>query len=272
MERIADYKEYAYQPDNSWNLVEKRILEYCFRRFLKDEYGFLRDYIHNKNFPHIKTSFGSLLPANFSVLDLGTGTGRVAEELIKFGIPADRILGIDINRELLTDKHYPEGVRKIQADVSELPLVNGIKADQLTPFNFVTANMLFHTFSYEKYVECLKSVRKLMSERSMFLITVPHPYRDWITTISEYHDQHAITENGPWGGTVEYHVKTIQDYCRAFYEAGMYPFQQGETGVGLKVLGKIYDTDEAVWKSLSEKNRCVDLPRYYRMWWVGGVR
>lgn len=267
-ENLQRYVEYAHSPDNAWESVERGILDYCFGRFFKDTYRC------DPGWPKIVTKFGSVIPWNFSALDLGCGTGRVAKRLIEYGVRPENILGVDKNGQILEDQHFPDGVQKIRADI--INLAPALKENHYPPasFNFVACNMVFHLLNYEDYVISLSQVREYMLDyKSLLLIVVPHPFRPpTIKTIGEYHQtDKPISEIAPWGERIDLQPKTIQDYERGMCEAGLNPIYMGTTGVGLKVDDRLMSVDERVWltiKGLRSDNSFKGLPHYFRLWYL----
>lgn len=262
--RIEAYKDCAHQTGNAWELVEKPILDYAFGRFFRTKYN---GYPEQET---IRTTFGFRVARDFEVLDLGTGTGRVPERLTEYGIPAGNITGIDHNRSLLEDEHFPEGAIKILGDVRELDRL----LEHGKSFDFITANMLFHLLSYQDYVACLKQVRNHTKlYRNMMLIVVPHPLRKETETIDGYHSRSAITEEAPWKEEIQVQPKTIQDYKRGLFDSGFNTFYIATYGVGLDEVDSRYlISDEASWMAIGNGKSTDERPSRLRLWLLAHPR
>ncbi len=259
LSQVEAYVEYAHKPENAWELVERPILDYVFERFYCARFNSYRKQ------DTVPTTFGFPIAKDFQVLDLGTGTGRVPGRLIDYGVPADNIVGIDRNQDLLGVEFFPDGARKVAGDVRELDRLLG--ADE--SFDFITANMLFHLLSYPDYVGCLRQVRNHTKRfRTRVLIIVPHPLRRGIYTTGEYHAHSALTERAPWGEEIQVQQKTIQDYERGLFEAGFDTFYIATYGVGLDNVDSTFlIRDQASWRKIGRRKSVgKKRPSHLRLW------
>ena len=266
------YVNYAHSPDNAWVKTERRIFDYLFSRFYKDRFNYLNNE-SKVNIPKIKTAFGQTLPENFSVLDLGTATGRVATRMIEYGVRPRNIVTVDIDLAKLDDSHFPIDVQKIHGDVVNISeLLSNKFRDSRVNFELITANMLFHLLTYDDYVSCLSQVRNRVREyRSQLMMVVPHPLREELESIREYHSQKSTTETAPWGEKINYQIKTIQDYVRGLREAGFTTTFIGTAGVGIGEDSRLFLHDEAVWSELERYRKTghhTKLPHCFRLWLV----
>ncbi len=271
MTAIREYAEYAHAPGNAWETVEQRILDYQFGRFWKDRFNYQR------RTPKQRTIFpGIVIPPDFSVCDLGIGTGRVARRLIEYGVKPGHILGIDTDAELMADPHFPAGVVRLQADIAkfEEPLQNALGGRRIV-FDQITANMVFHLLSYRDYVSCLRQVRKHCLRHTLLFLTVRHPFRRHLTSPARYESRSVHDDNAPWGGIARYRHKTLDDYHRGLEEAGFYPFQSGTCGEGSeRVNGGRMDEDSEIWAEImAQKQGAVNtVPRHFRYWLAAAVK
>ena len=263
------FSEYTHSPESAWEQVEGRILKYFLKEVIhRDKFYWLR-HPDNKSIDAITTEGGALIPANFSVLDLGTGTGRVAQALIDYGIPGANMLGVDNNLKMLDDAHFPAGVNKLEADITDfLPKLND-KYPKLGNFDLIVANMVFHLLNYEEYVSVLKQVRKRATRNAEMLIIVPHPLRSAIDTIGSYHGGGSVEDIAPWGERLTLPIKTIDDYRKGLDQAGFDVRYRFTCGANTEVFGRSFQDDCVVRSTITDMqhgSRITKLPEHFRLW------
>ena len=268
MIEAGKFGEYTNKSDSAWNLVERNVFEYAFGRYFKSKFNWLNNK-ENRTIPAIMTKFGRLIPDDFRVLDLGTGTGHIPESLIDIGVKPENIVGVDNNFEMLIVENYPSDVHKLCTDVKKFVPTLKKELPGFGNFDLVTANMVFHLLTFGDYIKTLKQVRKVVTDRAQLYIMLPHPLRDEMDSIADYHRHGVISEKTPWGEYINYGTKTIADYCRGLKEAGFDCWVIGTTGVGLKLEDNLLLHDEAIWSNVQYRKKGYStrpLPHYFRLW------
>lgn len=223
-----------------------------------------------------QTHAGPRITKDFRLLDLGTGTGRVAARFIEYGIPASSIVGVDINETLFADPHFPAGVDKRVGNVSQLDALLGRKEK----FDLVVANMLFHLTTYGEYVRCLEAVNRRLRDddashgNGAILIIVPHPLMRALraaATIGQYERRDWAVERAPWGEEILLHHKTLHQYELGMYEAGLdVSFFFTHWAGAQEIDNNRYTSDTSIWLTLREGTKREDLPyKNLRLWMFG---
>ncbi|MCI0555556.1 MAG: class I SAM-dependent methyltransferase [Anaerolineae bacterium] len=117
-----------------------------------------------------------MLKGDESILDLGCGNGELARELAKRGHRGP-YLGVDFSLPLLREaESQPEGfsARFMQADLTELTVIS----DQLSVtdhWSLITAfAVLHHIPSNELRLSILKTVRQLLRDNGLFILSNWH--------------------------------------------------------------------------------------------------
>jgi len=262
------FAEYTKTPDSAWNLVEGKVLNYVLERYYKDRFDWLKRK-ENELIPATITKYDSLIPKDFRVLDIGTGTGNVAHTLVEFGVDPRNIVGLDNDPNMLKTSNHPDGVNKLHAGVQNFVPKLKEEFPGFGNFDMVTANMVFHLLNYGDYVKSLKQIKQVMAERSQLYIMLPHPLREDIHTIAAYHDRRTLDEITPWCEPVEYKVKTINEYKRGLAQAGLNTWKIRTTGADQGLEDNFLLSDEAVWSHIrADTNHLTKAkpPHYFRLW------
>jgi SAM-dependent methyltransferase len=264
------FAEYTELGDSAWNVVERRVLDFVLRTRFRDHYNWLNN-SENRDIPAIGTKYNSWIPQDFRALDLGTGIGQVPKALMDFGVDPKNIVGIDNNMAMLNHPKFPESVRGLSGDIREVDKVILHTLSNFGHFDFVTANMVYHYFSYQDYVRSLKKVRKIVTDNSYLYIMVPHPLRDSIPSAAQYHTRSQIDERTPWGEEISLYKKTIDDYLRGLEEADFDCRWLRTTGDGLKIEDNYLNSDEStrvMIRDIKRGNFIGDIPHYLRVWFL----
>lgn len=114
------------------------------------------------------------IPTTSTILDLGTGTGRIALALKKEGI-LNPVVGIDISRANL--------LKAKQSDSSQEASL--VEADWLkTPFKGESLGLvvslgrcLCHTENYINFIKVLEEVHRILEKGGVFVFDMPNPER-----------------------------------------------------------------------------------------------
>jgi hypothetical protein len=170
---------------------------------------------------------------------------------------------------MFASEDYPPGVNKLCADVRRFLPTLKKELPGFGNFDLVTANMVFHLLTFGDYVKALKQIRNVVTERARLYIMLPHPLRDEMDSIPDYHRRGVVQERAPWGEDVTYGTKTISDYCRGLEETGFHCWIIRTTGVGLEFEDNLLLEDEAIWSRVQDRKKGVDdgaLPHYFRLW------
>lgn len=110
----------------------------------KDEakrYSLYRPYIHPQVIQIIKSKLTLRKPVG-DVLDVGCGTGQSAIALTEV---AERITGIDISEDMISQAQRHEKVRYLQAPAEQIPLPD-------MTFDMITVGLSFHWFDRSKFL------------------------------------------------------------------------------------------------------------------------
>lgn len=152
-EKFAQYTEAG---DSAWNGVEGRVFDFFLKTRFHDHFNFIFRWPDYQMILGIRTKHDSWIPEDFRALDLGTGTGHIPNSLIEFGVKPENIVGIDNNSAMLGCFAFPDKVRQLCGDIKEVDKIVSKNLPGFGNFDLVTANMVFHYFKYQEYVNILK--------------------------------------------------------------------------------------------------------------------
>ena len=173
----------------SWKFLEKPVLD---------------KHIHNLYKPDTR------------VLDAGCGNGRIIEHLIKNGIKATNITGVDITTDLLLEarQNMPE-VRYIHADIAKTG--HFIEDNQ---YDLITAAMFFHYLDDDKLKNAMSNFYKWLKPNGTLFYVTTHPVRIVSSKLDHYHEKGWRDEDTPWGTKTPYFHRTTADYINETIKAG----------------------------------------------------
>ncbi len=158
---------------------------------------------------HLGKFFGK---EGVEILDLGSASGRVEKFLIKKGVPASHITGIEVS---------PVQVEIAQKEVPGPNYQVGDLRDVQLPherFDAAVTHMVTEFIEPEGLEKMFKNVYEALKPGGTFLIVTTHPGKMKI--------YNKVTQKGwfkttaPWGGPIENYYREIDDYIETLKKAG----------------------------------------------------
>lgn len=170
-----------------------------------------------------------------TVLDAGCGEGIVSRSLKG---SAARIVGLDVAPRLIAYARERDVSRTITYETHDLSMPLPQYADT---FELIVSNMVLNDVpDYESFIRVMSSVLK---PGGRFVLSMNNPYSALVREkVENYFDSSVVTQYAL--GPVYYFHRTMEQYCKAFQEAGLL----------LQCLYDVEMTPDMVAK-LPEKNR-----------------
>ncbi len=148
------------------------------------------------------------------MLDVGSASGRVVEFMVKNGIPARNITGVEISPDQveIAKKNVP-GARFEVGDIRyfELPA---------SEYDGATVNMVLEFLDPEGLDQALGNIYQAMKPGSILVFNSTHPGR--VEGKYELDSDHRgwFDTGGPWGGEFQNWHRSVNDYVEQTEAAG----------------------------------------------------
>jgi len=207
-EQAADYA--AFKGDSfAWQFIEMP----AFDRYLTDGY----------------MPLPNLYRPDVHVLDIGCGSGLVAQHLITQGVNANNITGIDLSPKLLEEaRARVPGATFIEASSDNFDLPN-------ESFDLVTSNMVFHYLNDGQLKQSLDLIYKtLRPGGTLFFVDADPDYSE--ETRRPENVNRWLEIPTPWGGTAPwfsrdpYELLLDTTYYAGFDVVAGFPLPISEAG------------------------------------------
>lgn len=140
--------------------------------------------------PSFERYLGRVLHPDTAVLDIGCGSGRMAELMVNMGVDEEMITGIDPNKALL-DRAIEQlpGAQFLLGEAPNLPFRH-------ETFSCVIANMVLHAVDETGLHLTFERISSVLSRGGYFLFVDTNPYQD----VDDLHIGEWVTKQAPWGG------------------------------------------------------------------------
>ena len=167
-------------------------------------------------FVHIeKPAWEKLLDVNEEtrVLDIGSGSGRMAGYLTTRKIKPENITGIEISQNLVDiAKRQIKGANFICGDARErIPAPDG-------SFDLVISHMVMEFFDEEGLLCVLLNAHRLLKKGGTLCFITTHP--DKMTKRQGITKPGWFETDAPWGGTIQNWYRTKEDFKQALQMTG----------------------------------------------------
>jgi 2-polyprenyl-3-methyl-5-hydroxy-6-metoxy-1,4-benzoquinol methylase len=178
-----------------------------------------------------------------TVLDAGCGEGILSRSLPN---TAARIVGIDIVSQFIAYALQRDLTQSITYEVHDLSKPLPQYADT---FDLVVSNLVLN--DVPDYVGFINTLSSVLKANGRIVLSFNNPYSALLREkVNNYFDSDAVHQYG--FGAVTYFHRTMEDYFRAFQQAGL----------ALRCLYDLHMT-EAMVAQLPEKNRSFSWYPYY---------
>ena len=150
-----------------------------------------------------------------SVLDIGSGTGRLVDLLIEERAKPENIFILEPNPILvnfLFERKLGVGCIRDSSCNLDNPVAQHLEAD------LVTANMVVNHLPTTDFDKLVKDIAGVLKLDGIFAYMVPNPYwKEMRYSLDKSDNSSVVVEDAPWGGLVEYHHKS-EAYQRKILE------------------------------------------------------
>ncbi len=170
---------------------------------------------------------------DLKVLDLGCGSGKIFEYLIKKGFKEENIYGIDVDETFLQEakNDFPSS-HIFLGDVKNFTTIKELKAEK---FDLCISVHVLHFFVTEELISIFQQISTSLVQDGCMLAITAHPMR-WINNRKySYFAPQSRNILTPWGTQLTIQQHTFSDYLHSLRKAEMYieniweptPLEQG---------------------------------------------
>lgn len=138
-----------------------------------DWYATISDVDATVEFLRMRTPRGGV------VLELGSGTGRLAAPLAARGL---HVVGLDASRAMLARRRRVRLLHTVEADMTRLPL-----APRSMSIVFVAFNTLFNLQSHDAMRACLHDVARVLTNEGSFVVET------FVPPVDGHADDHGVS-------------------------------------------------------------------------------
>lgn len=174
-----------------------------------------------------------LIDFRSKVLDLGCGAGRVGEHLIKSGLAASSLCGIDVSGSMVREaqERIPKAYFAVAGSTS-LPF-----SDER--FDLVVSNLVLHLMGPAQLEQTLKEISRVLRPGGSYFGVEVNPYQDSVRPrLNEW-----VTTRTPWGAELSvfrHDYRVVMDKLKNDIDLGCDVFAYPD----VEALGKGYDATQ----------------------------